>query len=395
MFSSSYSFSSSLFRWLLHRSSTFDLLLPQNPSLLSLRLFTSMASARQPDPSTVSYLVEKCGLSQGDARSAAKSLSFSSPGRPDSVVEFLRDHGFSQAHISHIIQKLPKVLSFRPEKTLLPKLDFLRSKGFTGAELRRVILGSPWILARSLEGHIVPSFDFISNLIRSNKKTLSAIKRYPSLLVLDTEAVIVPKMNLFREYGVPEQNFGLFIFGQPRHVKTPTDRFKEIVERVKGMGISPSKVRFVIAVQVLGQLSQSTWDRKLEIYSRGGWSEEMTLRAFVKYPWCMLVSQSKITAVMDYYIKEMGLESSFLSEYPLLTALSLKKRIMPRCSVIKALSSKGLIGRFSLRVALCMSEEKFLEKYVTRFPLESNHLLSLYGKKMGSKGNGGGAPSEL
>ncbi|PKI41801.1 hypothetical protein CRG98_037801 [Punica granatum] len=94
------------------------------------------------------------------------------------------------------------------------------------------------------------------------------------------------QMKLFREHGVSEKNFALFLFCQPRHVRTPPDRFKDIVARAKEMGISPSQY---------------------------GWSEEMTLRAFVKYPWCMLVSGSKIMAIMDYYIKEMGLEGSFIA----------------------------------------------------------------------------------
>ncbi|OWM71263.1 hypothetical protein CDL15_Pgr011390 [Punica granatum] len=68
--------------------------------------------------------------------------------------------------------------------------------------------------------------------------------------------------------------------------------------------------------------------------------------------------------------------------------MSLEKRTMPRCSIIKALRSKGLIGDISLSVALCMPEAKFLEKYATRFPLESKHLLlSLYHERMGSKAN--------
>ncbi|OWM71264.1 hypothetical protein CDL15_Pgr011391 [Punica granatum] len=127
------------------------------------------------------------------------------------------------------------------------------------------------------------------------------------------------QMKLFREHGVSEKNFALFLFCQPRHVRTPPDRFKDIVARAKEMGISPSQVNFVTAVLVLRQLLQLSWDRKLEIYARYGskysygWSEEMTLRAFVKYPWCMLVSGSKIMAIMDYYIKEMGLEGSFIA----------------------------------------------------------------------------------
>ncbi|KAK4745617.1 hypothetical protein SAY87_011929 [Trapa incisa] len=351
-------------------------LLPPNQSF-SLRFFNSGSSlsSRRPDAFTVSYLVERLGLSQEAAQSAAKSMSLRSSSRPDSVVELLGNYSFSQVQISYIIQKVPKILTYRPEEILSPKLDFLRSKGFSVAGLRKVISGCPRILVRSLEGHIIPSFDFISSLIRSDMKTLCTIKRCPSLLDVDVKTSIVPKMNLFREHGVPEQNLGFFLAGQPWQVRTPNDRFKDILERVKAMGISSSKVIFVIAVHVFGQLSKTTWDRKLEVYSRWGWSEAMTLRTFAKYPWCMLISEAKITAVMDYYIREMGLESSHIAEHPLFMSLSLKKRIIPRCSVIKALRSKGLIADINLYAALCMPEEKFLKKYVSRFPLESSNLL--------------------
>ncbi|KAF9611065.1 hypothetical protein IFM89_026945 [Coptis chinensis] len=55
---------------------------------------------------------------------------------------------------------------------------------------------------------------------------------------------------------------------------------------------------------------------------------------------------------------------------PVILALSLEKRIIPRCNVLEILYSNGLIGRVnagSVTTALKLNEVKFIEKYVTKY----------------------------
>ncbi|CAL5337840.1 unnamed protein product [Camellia sinensis] len=104
---------------------------------------------------------------------------------------------------------------------------------------------------------------------------------------------------------------------------------------------------------------------EVEVYGKWGWSEEQTIQAFGKNPWCMMASEEKIMAVMDFYVNTMGWESSRIARRPKFVSLSLEKRIVPRCSVVQVLLSKGLIDKKRLRLATLLesTESSFLEKF--------------------------------
>lgn len=155
------------------------------------------------------------------------------------------------------------------------------------------------------------------------------------------------------------------------------------MNRVKAMGFDPSKVSFVIALRVLMGMSESVWRRKIGVYGQWGWSEEVVILAFRRYPLCMMLSESKITATMDFFVNVVGLDPLVISQHPLAIAFSLGKRIVPRGSVFQVLLSKGLVKPCSLSTLLTISEQKFLEKYVTTYLQEVPQLLALYNEKMG------------
>lgn len=84
---------------------------------------------------TVSYLINSCGLSPKLALSASKSVQFDNRKGPDVVRNFLRNHGFSDDHISQLVRRRTKLLSANAEKTVVPKLEFLSSVGLSGTGL--------------------------------------------------------------------------------------------------------------------------------------------------------------------------------------------------------------------------------------------------------------------
>ena len=125
------------------------------------------------------------------------------------------------------------------------------------------------------------------------------------------------------------------------------DKFKEILEEVKEMGFDPSKLKFVLAVKAMRAMSKSTW--KIEVCKQWGWSEYEICLAFSKSPCCMMHSEDKIMATMDFFINKMGEKSSLIAPWPLLLSLRLENRMIPQYSVVQFLLSKGLIDKdFSL-----------------------------------------------
>ena len=48
-------------------------------------------------------------------------------------------------------------------------------------------------------------------------------------------------------------------------------------------------------------MTKSTWDKKVDTYKKWGWTDDEILAAFKKHTWCMMVSEEKMTAVMDFF----------------------------------------------------------------------------------------------
>ena len=271
---------------------------------------------------------------------------------------------------------------YDPEKTLLPKLEFFYSKGFSSHDLTNLVSKYPPVLRRSLENHIIPSFNYLCNLVESQERTIALIKRRPSLLDQDLD-YMAPKVNILLEYGVPKSNIFMHILRCSFLLIKDRNDFKEVVDEVKEMGINPLRSQFVLAISIKKALSRSLWESKVNLYKRWGWSEQEFLEAFRKYPGFMKASEDKIMAKMDFFLKKMGLESSYIAKCPIFLGYSLQKRIIPRAAVFQFLLSKGLIkSKHTLLATLFnYSEKAFLERFVNSYD-EDLQLLKLYKDKL-------------
>ncbi|GLT32464.1 hypothetical protein SLA2020_071310 [Shorea laevis] len=72
----------------------------------------------------------------------------------------------------------------------------------------------------------------------------------------------------------------------------------------------------------------------------------------------------------------MGLGSSYVAERPKLLSYSLARRIIPRCSVLEVLVTRGLIkDRLGGHTMIAINEDKFLRPYVTCYKDEAPVLI--------------------
>jgi mTERF domain-containing protein len=140
------------------------------------------------------------------------------------------------------------------------------------------------------------------------------------------------------------------------------------------MGFDPMRTVFVLAIQVLLKMSKP----KLE-------SKDMALTAFKRSPNCMVSSEEKITKTMDFLVNKIGFPPKHIATDPVVTNLSLEKRIIPRCSAVQILLAKGLIkNKLPLGTFLLQTERMFLEQFVNRFQGDVPELLNVYQDKMSS-----------
>ncbi|RXH93792.1 hypothetical protein DVH24_015859 [Malus domestica] len=101
---------------------------------------------------------------------------------------------------------------------------------------------------------------------------------------------------------------------------------------------------------------------------------------------------------MDFLVNKMAWSSEMIAKYPVVLSLSLERRLIPRCLVVKVLLLKGLISNnMNLGSVLKPTDKQFLEMFVERHLGKAPQLLSMYQGKVdiqddgdGDGGGGGG-----
>ncbi|XP_031283058.1 uncharacterized protein LOC116141714 isoform X2 [Pistacia vera] len=340
--------------------------------------------SEQEESFTVSYLINSCGLSLKSAVSASKYLQLKNTERADSVLRFLSNHGFSKSQISKVVRGCPRIISIDPEKILSPKLEFFRSIGVSSSELAMIIAKSPTLLCMSLKNRLIPNYNFVKNVVIHDEKIVTFLKRTGRGLLLDLRSKkFGPNIALLKDIGVPQSQISYLVTNMPGVACSKHSKFCKVVNEVKEMGFNPTQTMFVKAVGVISQLKESVWESKLEVYRRWGWSEDETLAAFRRFPYCMRISEEKITSAMDFLVKKMGWLSRDISKMPIVCTFSIEKRLAPRCLVIQVLLSKGLIKE-NMRPCsyLCLGQSNFIKKYVTKFQEEVPGLSDVYHGKI-------------
>ncbi|KAI3787060.1 hypothetical protein L1987_41243 [Smallanthus sonchifolius] len=354
-----------------------------SPSSYQSSLFTSKSS----HSFTVTYLINSCGVSPQSANLASRHLDLSkSPNTADSVLAFFNKQGFTKSQVSKVICRHPRTLLCDPEKTLLPNFQILNSIGLSSTDLVSIVTARPkMMLNTKFQETALLCIDYLRTVLGSDDKVINAIKRFPLALTYDLQVYAAENIQMLRELGVPDSSIKLMLAQQPRTFFTSADRFRKVVRDVKEMGFDPSKFRFLSAIHARRAMSKSTWDKKVELYEKWGWSKDEIFMAFEKYPGCMMASMDKITRILDFLVNTMGWEASYIVQWPIVICFSLEKRVIPRCLVYQYLAEKGLIEEkddFCFTKWLMYSETKFLKWVTKRYEEEAPEMLKLYQKHL-------------
>ncbi|KAL9432480.1 hypothetical protein AB3S75_027503 [Citrus x aurantiifolia] len=335
---------------------------------------------------TVSYLINSCGLSPKIAKSVAERVKLQSSKQPDSVLQFLKNRGFNGSQIAKLVRVRPQLLFAHPERSLLPKIEFLNSIGATDAELADVCSSIPAILGQSLENVLIPNYKFLKSVFFSDENVIKVLrKKRTRLFCFDLQKTVSPKLAFLRDLGMPEANFALILSCYPPIVLQRQDKFDGNVKKVIKMGFNPQKCEFVHAMQVFSSIGQSTLECKLDVLRRWGWSDEDIRLAFRKCPIYMTASKTKLVSVFNFLVNKMGWQPSAIAHVPSAFMYSLERRIIPRCSVIRVLLSKGLINeenKIYLSSLVINSNKHFLDTFVTKYQDHVPQLLNIFHGKM-------------
>ncbi|KAE9596330.1 putative transcription regulator mTERF family [Lupinus albus] len=362
--------------------SQFHLNLLRHNEFLFFNSFTSQSQQDQHKDLnfSVSYLITSCGFSPETATHVSKHVRFKTLDRPNAVLALLKKYGFDQTQIGKFVLKRPLVLVADAESTLLPKLKFYQSIGISTTVLPKLMLKNHTFLTRSLDKFLIPRYKILRSVVRSDEEVVGALKRDAlGFMYCDLNNNFIPNINVLKELCVPQTSISILVMHYPGTAYIAHSRFVEGVNLAKELGFDPLKVSFIGALHVLLNLERAKWESRLESYQKWGWSREISLSAFRKFPTFMSLTEERFAKSMNFLVNDMGWPSEDIAGYPVVLAYSLEKRIIPRCRVIKILKSKGLIkNSLSIGSFTSRTEESFLMKYVTKFLEDVPLLLDVY-----------------
>ncbi|KAJ9128969.1 hypothetical protein P3X46_034278 [Hevea brasiliensis] len=353
-------------------------------SLFVIKSFSSRVSSNLNDHSfTVSFLINSCGLTLKSAQSVSKKICFNTLERPESVLRLLREHGFTNFHISKIVKIRPNVLLLHPERTILPKLEFLCSIGVSRSDLSVIVSQNPDLLNRSIKQNLIPHYHILKSILVSDEKVIKCLKRLLKSSVVLSQNDFYANLSLLRGLGMPQSSISFLVTYHPLIVCLKAFNFAEGVKKVVQTGFDPSKPTFVRALQILLGSSQKTWEHKIEAYRRWGLSEEEISSIFRKSPLSIGLSEKKIMCNMNFLVCKMGWQPAAVARVPVVLCYGLQTRIMPRCSVIRVLLLKGSIkADIPISSVLTSCEKYFLERFVIKYLDQVPQLLDIFQGKM-------------
>jgi len=343
----------------------------------SLKTSTVPPNTSSPSSYTAQYLLSSSGLHLESVHSVSQKLQIdeSDLQNPHYVIGFLKAHDFKDAHIAKLIHKWPAVLHCKVEHNLKPKFEFFIENGFVGEILPELIVSNPDVLRRALDSRIIPCFELLKSVLGCSEKAASAFKRCSVSMMSAME----PNIDLLIKEGVPVDRIAKLIMLQPRTIQQKHQRMVYAVKALKDLEIDSKTTVFIHALRVMLQMSESTWNKKVEVLKSLGWTEEEILQAFKRCPFCFTCSEEKIRSVVDFLVNTLKMELRTVIGRPEFLMLSVDKRIRPRYNVLKILESKKLvIGKKNMKQLLTMRENNFFQNYVIKYADKVPGLLEAY-----------------
>ncbi|XP_065865500.1 transcription termination factor MTERF8, chloroplastic-like [Euphorbia lathyris] len=328
---------------------------------------------------TVQFLVNACGLPLKSAISVSNKIQLdeTNPQKPQSVIQLLKSHHFSDTQVAKLIVSHPRILNVKVKSNLQPKLEYFVENGFAGELLPQIIVSNPSAIFWSLDSKIKPCVEFLRSFLHSNEKIATAIMR--TRWLLDVDRIVRSNVNFLMKEGVPSHGIGkIILFGRVLSQNPETVIYA--VNAVKNLGLEPNAPMFIHALRVMVSMPPLIWQKKIGFMKSIGWNEEEILKAFNRYPYCLAFSEAKIKNAFHFYLNTMKLDTKTLVAKPALLGFSIEKRIRPRYNVLNLLESKKLIE--SKIQSLFISEKDFKKKFVDQYIPKVPGLLEMY---LGSK----------
>lgn len=145
--------------------------------------------------------------------------------------------------------------------------------------LPQLIVSNPVILTRALHS-LKQSFDFLKHALGNDMHKILAVIKAPSWLLLNSRCAVQQNLDLLIKEGVHVGGIAKLIAVQRITIYQKHDRMVYAVNSLKNLGFEPKDNMFIHALRVMIQMTESTWNQKIDLLKSLGWTEEEIQRGF-------------------------------------------------------------------------------------------------------------------
>ncbi|CAH8353472.1 unnamed protein product [Eruca vesicaria subsp. sativa] len=317
-------------------------------------------------------------------------------------LKFLKSRGASTSELTEVLSKVPKILRIKKDKAFSVYYDFIKevieadksSKGYKKLclsslpqgskqenKLRNVLalrdLGVPQHLLLPL---LISDHQRLSGDVKFKEslkkvvemgfdpttpkfvKALRIVQRFSSKAIED-------KVSFYVKLGFDVGDVWAMFKKYPPFLNNSEKKISQTVETLKKYGLQEDEILslFEKFPQYISY-SDKKMEKGIETLLGLGFSKADLTMILKRLPQCIGLSPESVKEKTVFLVKEMNWPLEAVVSTPAVLGYSLEKRTVPRCNVLKALMSKGLLGNKLPPVSpvLGVTNEAFLNKYVRK-----------------------------
>ncbi|KAL1213270.1 Transcription termination factor MTERF5 [Cardamine amara subsp. amara] len=314
-------------------------------------------------------------------------------------LQFLQSRGASSSELTEIVSTVPEILGKKEGKTISRYYDSIKDiieadkscmyeklsqslpeGSKQGNKIRNVSvlreLGVPQRLLFSLLISDAQPVCGKEKFEESLKKviemgfdpTTSKFVQALKVVYRTSDKTIEEKINVYKRLGFAVGDVWAMFKKCPIFMNHSEKKICQTFETLKKCGLLEDQVVSVFKKfpQCIGSSEQKIAN-SIETFIGLGFTRDEFVEMVKRFPSCLNLSAETVKKKTDFVVKEMNWPINAVVSHPQVLGYSMEKRTVPRCDVIKALMSKGLLrSELPPLSVLSMTDQDFLQRYVRK-----------------------------
>ncbi|KAL1222057.1 Transcription termination factor MTERF15 [Cardamine amara subsp. amara] len=327
-------------------------------------------------------------------------------------LQILKSRGGSKSELTEIVSTVPKILGKKGEKSISLYYDFIKDimhddgksskyeklghswpEGKKGNRIRNI-----WLLRELGVPHklLFPLLISTGQPICGKEKFEETVKKVVDMGFDPTKSKFVEalhvvyemsnktveeKVAVYKRLGFSEDDIWAIFKKWPFFLKFSEKKIMQMFETLKKCGLVEEEVLAVLKTRPQCiRVSEKKILDSIETFLSLGFSRDEFTMILKGYPPCIAYSAQMIKQKFKFLVKKMNWSLEDVVLVPPVLGYSLEKRIVPRCNVIKALMSKGLMGSENPPISsvLLCTDQGFLNRYVMKHDKLVPELMAIF-----------------